>query len=591
MKRRLTDEDLLERASIDGRVAFAVFAFVASAGLVALLDRIGVPEAVVGVMGPAIALVGLALIGALMHAVRISRFYAAGRAAPAPYAGFAMTALTVGFLLPFLPPAPGQAPLGSLAIGLAAGFVLTALVTGPLLRKTGAFSLPDLIAGRFPGLSVRLGAVAVVAGVSLAVGAAGLELATRAIDVALGLGRFASATLAAIVIILVAAPGGLSGIVWGAAAASGIFLAGLALPLILTLMGGEAAPAPVFGDQEAFSAALALIGDWQGPAAGGSSSAMIIIATALGVAATAPLLLPAMTVRDTAGARSAGVSALAWSAIVLAVVGVSLAFAALAAEQWLSGERPDRLPAFAYLASGLDLLRICGKSAGTPEAALAACKEALGFAGLLLRKQDYAPHGVWLLLAMPELREFSVAFSGLAGAGLIAIAIVLAAAGFQSFATALGHDALYRVRDTASLTSRRLATTRIILIAGVAATAALLSRRGVDPRPLAGLAILLSVAAIAPLLALALWTRATETDATVALLCGLATAGAAIAISGRASDIDTLAQAAVIAAFVAFLAGVGTSFLHSGGRATEGSAFVHGVLHGESDVLRKDRGA
>ena len=82
MKKPLTDEDLHERAAIDGRVSFAVAAFALGAGLVALLDRVGVPERIVGLLGPILALGGLSLIGLLVHAVRISRFYAAGRAGP-----------------------------------------------------------------------------------------------------------------------------------------------------------------------------------------------------------------------------------------------------------------------------------------------------------------------------------------------------------------------------------------------------------------------------------------------------------------------------------------------------------------------------
>ncbi len=591
MKRPLTDEDLLERASIDGRVAFAMIAFVAGAGLVALLDRIGVPEGIVGVLGPVLAIAGLAMIGLLMHAVRISRFYAAGRAVPAPYAAFANVALVCGFLLPFLPPSAGAYAGPYLVAGLATGFVLVALVTGPLLRKTGAFSLPDLIAARFPGLSVRLSAVTIVAAASLAIGVAGFELSVRTLEAALGLGRGAAAILTGVVLILLAVPGGLSGVIWGATGAAGILLAAIVLPLAITLIAGEALPLPAFGDRAAWDSAVALIATWQGKQAVPAHGLAIFAAVALGIAALAPLLLPSTTAHDASESRKAGVSAIAWAFVAFAIVTASLAFAAIAAEQWLSGERPDRLPAFAYQASGSDLLRICGKAAATPEAALAACKEMLGFAGLVLRKEDYAPSGLWLLLAAPELREFGVAFSGLAAAGLIAISLVLAGAGIQSFATAVGHDAFYRVRDTSALTSRRLATTRLVMIAAIAASGWLIWTYGADPRRLASFAIMLSAAVVAPLLALALWPRASGTDAAIALLCGVATAGIVIALSGGAPDIDTLAMAAVIAAGVAFIAGFATSFLHSGGLATEGSAFVHGVLHGETDVLHHDKGA
>ena len=590
MKRPLTDEDLQDRAGIDGRVAFAAAAFALGAAIVALLDRVGVPERIVGILGPVLAVSGLALIGMLLHAVRISRYYAAGRSVPAPYAGLAFVALTVGFVLPFLPPVPGQAPLRSLAVGLALGFAIAALVTGPLLRKTGAFSLPDLLSARFPHLGVRLGAVAVVAGASLAIAGAGFEEAVRIFEVALGASRGMASALVGLILLLMVLPGGMSGIVWGATGAAGVLLAGLVLPLGILFAAGEPLPSPVMGDISTWDAATKLISTWHG-SSGGSGGVMLVLAVALGLGAMAPLLSPAMTASDTQAARTAGWSSLVWSAIALVIVAITLAMAAFVAEQWLTGERPDRLPGFAYRASASDLLQICGASVATPEAALAACKQATGFGGLVLRTADYVPSGLWLILGLPELREFGVAFSGLIAAGLIAIALVFAAAGIQCFGTALGHDALYRVRESHALTSRRLAMTRVIIATAIVALAIVFAQTSIDPRKLIGLAIVLSAAAIAPLLALSLWPRASGADAAIALLVGLCAAGAVIAYSGVTPDVQSLAEAAVVACITAFVAGVAMSFLHSGGLATEGSAFVHGVLHGEIEVMNPDRGA
>ncbi len=62
----MTDEDVLERAGVDGRVAFAMAAFALGAGLVALLDRVGVPEKLVGALGPFLALFWLYIICVLL---------------------------------------------------------------------------------------------------------------------------------------------------------------------------------------------------------------------------------------------------------------------------------------------------------------------------------------------------------------------------------------------------------------------------------------------------------------------------------------------------------------------------------------------
>jgi hypothetical protein len=97
MRQDWTGEFGEERASIDGRVAFASAFLVLGCALIIMLDRIGVPERLVAVLGPLVALVSLAVLGALLHSMRISRFYAAGRRVPAIYAGFAATTLIAAF--------------------------------------------------------------------------------------------------------------------------------------------------------------------------------------------------------------------------------------------------------------------------------------------------------------------------------------------------------------------------------------------------------------------------------------------------------------------------------------------------------------
>ncbi|MBM3608656.1 MAG: symporter-like protein, partial [Alphaproteobacteria bacterium] len=374
---------------------------------------------------------------------------------PAPYAGLAMAAVMTGLFLPFLPPAVIDAPAIGLIGGFSAGFAIAALGSGVLLRKTGAFSLPDLVASRFPGAGIRFGVVAVVCAAAGAVALAGLDGAIHALSLTIGAPRSAAAALAALVLALMIAPGGMAGIVWAATGAAGIFVAALALPLTGIVLSAEPLPLPVLGDAAQWRSASALVTGWQSPPAQ-QGGALLAFAAGLGLAALAPLIAPAVSVPDAASARRAGLSALFWTLAAAVILLTTICVAALAAQEWLVGERPDRLPVFAYAASSTGLLAICGKFTASPQTALDACAELTGFAGLVLRPQDFTPSGLWLVLGMPELRGYGVAFSGLAGAGLIAIGMVLAASGFQAVGTALGHDMLYRVRESAALTSRRL---------------------------------------------------------------------------------------------------------------------------------------
>ncbi|MBV8851621.1 MAG: symporter-like protein, partial [Methylobacteriaceae bacterium] len=150
MRQDWTGEFGEERASIDGRVAFASAFLVLGCALIILLDRIGVPERLVAVLGPMMALISLAVLGALLHSMRVSRFYAAGRRVPSIYAGFAATTLIAALAASCLVALPAGVSLTDFGIGIAAGAAIAGLGVRPFMRKTGAFSIADLIAARFP---------------------------------------------------------------------------------------------------------------------------------------------------------------------------------------------------------------------------------------------------------------------------------------------------------------------------------------------------------------------------------------------------------------------------------------------------------
>lgn len=591
MNRLFHDEDGPERASIDGRVAFGVAAFAFAALLIALLDRVGAPDALVGSLGPMVALSGLALIGVLLRSMRISRFYAAGRAAPAAYVGFASAALFVGLFAPFLPPAPNNPSIGGLLTGFGLGLLLACLVTGPLLRKSGAFSLPDLLATRFPQLAFRLGVVAVVSVISFFVAAAAYELAVRGLQLSLDMDRRAATIVAGGVIALIALPGGLSGVVWVAMAAAVILFVGSGLPLVILAVQGGPLPLPLIGGSDGWSEALSRLSAWDRfGAARQSSGAALVIAIAIGVGALAPLLAPMIATRNRRTAHSAGKTAIVWGAVMAYLLAASMAAAALATGSVLVGKAPDRLPPYAYAASGRGLITICGKVARSPSSALQACKEVPGFSGVL-KPEDVAARGAFLATALPTLRGYSAAFSGLASAGMVAIALALAASAFQALATALGHDAFYRLRGTGALTSTRLAVNRGIVLVAVAGTGVALIGNSVDAREMIGLGITFSAATIAPLLALAFWPRAAAGDATLALLCGLGAAEAIIVSEGAAPSLEALSAGALFAGLLAVFAGLASSYIRAPDPFHNGGVFIDRILHSESDALNPDKGA
>ncbi len=591
MRQPLTDEDLRERSVIDGRVAFAVTVFIASAALVALLDRVGVAERIVELLGPLITLAGLCLLGLLLRTMRVSRFYAGGRAVPAAYASLATAAIAAGLVIPFLPPVSGAVSPAGLVIGFGGGLALAALVISPFLRKTGAFSATDLIAGRFPNLPLRFGVVTVVSAIGLLVGLAGLASAAATFSTGLGVSHSVSLSVLAAALVLMTAPGGVCGSIWGAASAMGVLLAGLILPLLMALGHGERIVVPIL-DGGPWRTAVDLMAGWQGAAATATSASgmALIVALLLGVGTLAPLLSPGIVVSDHTSARRAGAGAVAWSAILALVLGTTMAMTALGLQHGLVGLKPVDVPDYAISASVSGQISLCRAAPASLRAAMSACAATPGFTGVI-RAQDVSAGGAFLVQGLSATLGLGRAFSGLAIAGLTAVALSLAAAGFQVMATALGHDGYYRIRNATAMTSRRLAITRALLVLAIAASAALLDRATPDERMLLGLAVALSASAIAPMLALSLWPRAESADATLTLLVGLASAEAVIFFYNGAPALEILALASVLASTLGFLAGFGASLLRQANPTSNGGAFVHGVLHGETDLVNPDKGA
>lgn len=581
----------LGRAAIDGRVAFATAVFLLSSGLCVLLDRIGAPERLVSLLGPLIAATGLAIIGFTLRSMRISSFYAAGRMAPGGYAGLAMTALGAALAAPFIPPVPLDFSIQDLLMGLGIGLALAALGVGPLLRKTGAFSVTDLLVARFPHLALRIGALLLVSILGLCVGLAGLSMALRGLAQATGFTHLACTILAAALVALIVVPGGLAGLIWSAAAAGGLLIAGLAAPVVVMIASGATIPLPMLGDKASFEEALTRISEWQAATtpAGGHDGPMML-AMALGLGALAPLLAPSIATSNLGEARRGGLMGLAWCALLGLMALTVMAASALALQAGLTGLRLADAPGFLLEASGRGVITICGRNPADIAQLRAACEALPGFSGVLQRA-DIVASGDYLLMGLAQLRGFGPAFSGLAMAGRMSIALVLSAAGFLTLATALGNDAFYRLREVTALTSRRLAVTRIILLGAIAASAVLLLGYAVNPRTLIGLAMGLSAVTIAPLLLLTLWPRATGQDAAIALVAGLAVPELILLFAGATPSPGALAGATVAGFVAATLAGFGASFLHSPDPTSPGEAFVHGMLHRDGDVLRPDKGA
>ncbi len=587
MTRISDDASLREREKLDGRIAFVAAAFALAYGFVALLDRVGAPLALVEAVAPYFTILAFAALGALLHSMRVSTYYAAGRAVPFEYAGFALAALVAGLILPFAAQFSGRSWLFGVAGGVFTGVAAIGFYLGPMLRKTGAVSFSELLAARFPSVATRVGVIALASAASALIALAGEQSAVDVLAGVLGGGRGLSAAVVGCAVLLIAGPGGLLGTIWTAAAAGAVAVVGFGWPALMLALRD----APPFGGvANAQSEAAARLEDWGALSTNHGAGVIVMLAVTLGIATLAPLLAPAIVTQTPGRARLAGCAAFGWTFVFAFLIAVGLAGATLSLARQGVGQSPAHLPDAVYAASAHGLVTICGARAPDPASARRACAGKSGSTGAPLRASDFRVNGALFLAELPGLEQMGAAASGLLASAQIALALALAAAGLQAFGTALGHEAIYRFRGNVDLTSRRLITTRLALLTVAAAGAAASASGRFDARALIAFALALSAAAMAPVAALAPWSRADDRDALYALLGGLLGMTVVILLAANPRDGDVLAGAALTGALFGFAAGVASALSRPAGSA-HGRAFVARLTRGDGAVMEPEKGA
>ena len=471
----MQDRRELERARIDGRAAFAGAAYLIGLGLIFLLARVGAPDGLVRALGPLFALSGLALLGLLTRSARVPAFFAADRAIPAPYAGLAFAAIAAGLVVCLGPPGDSPLPLAGVALGLAVG----ALAVGPLLRATGASAPADLLATRFTSRPLRLLLAALLFVIGALVATAGFEAAANALIALFALSRGAAAAIVAAVVALTIVPGGLAGLIWGAAASAGIVLVILYLPIAGQFFASDPAIWPPLREAGLWSGALAR--SWSAGAGDSQADMLVVVASALAIAALPLFTAPAAA---SSGERQA-----------LRAGGFGLIFAALIG-----------------LAAFIDPI-------------------------------------VWSAPPAPMT-------SGLKSSAILLAALALAVAGAHSASRAWGLTNADGVdRQYPPLASQRLARSRALALVVIALCAGLTDRLILEPQFAIVAAATAALGLTAPVLALALFSRATSAQAIASLSASLATALALGALERRVPDAGRLLIGALSAATAGFAAG------------------------------------
>jgi len=196
---------------------------------IAALGRVGAPDGLVRALGPMVVLFGVAIVGLGARNADLPTFMAARRRLPALYGALNVAAVAAGiaFCLGLQSTSGADPPW----LGVFAGIGLGVVGYGPLLRRFGATSVTDVIATRFSRAPARLFSAAAIWTAAALTALAGYRVAVAEAQALIAPNRAVAEAIVAIVLGLGAAPGGLAGVVWCAAASAG------ALTMIVGLGG------------------------------------------------------------------------------------------------------------------------------------------------------------------------------------------------------------------------------------------------------------------------------------------------------------------------------------------------------------------
>ncbi|QXX75227.1 hypothetical protein [Methylovirgula sp. HY1] len=551
----------IDRTRIDGGFSFAVAAFALGLGLLTILERIGLPDKVLRIGVIALIFAGLVITVVFLRTMRPMDYYAGGRRLPATYAGLAFAGVAFGVFLPFLPPSSLGIGLDSAGVGFGIGCLWALFATGPILRRSGAYSFGDLIASRFPHLLVRVPIVLVMGFCAGCIALGGDEIALRGLIAATGVNRALGAPIVAGLLILLIVPAGLSGVVWTAAAATVVTTLALILPLGRDLLSGAPMAFPIFGDQAVWTQAVAHFAVLTDASRQTAFRPGLVVAIGLGVATLAPLFGATIATRDEGAAWRSGLIGMIWLALGTLLMAATIAGATLALQNAVGDRPPAALPRAILAASAQGDIALCGVHSSDPVVLDLACRANTGSDQPRPAWQHMRTNARYLLRSLPFLRGSEPTLTRLAAAFMIVLGIATAAAGIQCLATALSHDILHPRRQQFAVVSRRLAITRLLTIAASILVSLWLARHSVDVPVLFTFALMLSAALVAPLLVLALMPQPTSIGA-LAALCLATFVTAHFALFGTmTTSADEFAANAIFAAVDGIAVGLFVTFL------------------------------
>ncbi len=513
--------------------------FLAFIVLLAILELVGVPNKVLGYLFVFFTLAVYAIIGVMTRTAEVSEYYVAGRRVPAFYNGMATGADWMS-AASFVGMAGTLFLLGydglAWVLGWTGGFVLVSILIGPYLRKFGAYTVPDFMAFRFGGNFARFVAVIVLVCCSFTYVTAQIFGTGLIASRFLGM-QFEIAVFAGLVgILLCAMLGGMRAVTWTQIAQYIVLIVAYLTPIVIlsTKKYGIPIPELTYGqaiaditarEQQMIASGLATVANLKPhiqPFINYSPLNFfgIILCMMVGTASLPHILMRYFTTPSVREARQS----VAWSLLFIFLLYFSApayaAFSKLEVYTNIIGADVTALRPWMFTWGELGLIQICGKSASSIDAIVAACKAIAGHPGVV-RLQDFVINTDVIVLSTPEIAGLPYVISGLVAAGGLAAALSTADGLLLAIANALSHDIYYKMIDPNAPTIRRLTVARVLLFFVAVAAAATAATRPSDILAMVGWAFSLAMAGNFPALIMGVWwKRTTATGAVAGMIAG-----------------------------------------------------------------------
>jgi cation/acetate symporter len=495
--------------------------------LVAILEKVGVPNQILGYMFVGFTILVYAFIGIVSRTVQVSEYYVAGRKVPAFYNGMATGADWMSGAS-FVGMAGSLFLLGydglAFVLGWTGGYVLVAVLVAPFLRKFGAYTVPDFLAARYGGNTARLLGVMVLLACSFTYVVAQIFATGLIAQRFLGMDFVVAVYVGLLGILVCSMLGGMRAVTWTQVAQYIVLIVAYLVPVVILSAQKFGLPLP----QLTYGAALDQIAQLEqsfiqnglAPATQKLHTApftsyspanyfALILCLMVGTASLPHVLMRYFTTPSVRDARMS----VAWSLLFIFLLYFTApayaAFSKLEVYSTVIGRDLDAVRPWLLTYGNLGLVKICGVDAATIAAIKAACANIAGHPGVI-RLQDFAINTDVVVLSTPEIAGMPYVIAGLVAAGGLAAALSTADGLLLAIANALSHDIYYKIIDPKAPTARRLIVSRVLLVVVAVAAAWTASKRPADILAMVSWAFSLAAAGLFPALVLGIWDKRTN---------------------------------------------------------------------------------